>query len=131
MHSTPGYKKGTAHNPLWQTLRAKINQDSTAARPVTGLDVIEDVAYKPARLQVELQITGSLQEHTRRRFAAVATPGKPWNDTVGMVRTIIYTLQLYIMRGELLRQVCMHALQILLSKIPSCDPRLIGDHHQL
>ena len=45
MNSIPGYKKGTAHSPLRQTLRAKINQDSTAARPVTGLDVIEDVLF--------------------------------------------------------------------------------------
>jgi hypothetical protein len=115
---------------LWALLRSKIDQNGTAANSIARLDIIKNVTDKPRRGKVEVEFSGGSQEHARLRFATVAAYSKLGNYSFWMMRTIVHRIKPHSQATQFLGKIFMHAVQISLSKISSCDSCLVRDDYQ-
>jgi len=115
---------------LWELFRSKIDQNGTAASSIARLDIIKNVTDKPRRGKVEVEFSGGPQEHARLGLATVTAYSKLGNYSLWMMRTIVYGIKANPQLTQFLSKIFMHALQIGLGKISSCDPCLVRDDYQ-
>ena len=67
-----GNEIGPAQEMQRARLRAEIDQNTATARPVSGLNIIENIADQPGTRKIDIQIGGGGKQHAGRWLAAGA-----------------------------------------------------------
>lgn len=103
-----GNEIGAAQGTHRARLRAEIDQDTAAASPVSGLNIIENITDQPGARKIDIQIGGGGKQHAGCWFAAGAANRQFRDYAFWMVRTVIDTIKPHTALLKLTCEVLVH-----------------------
>jgi hypothetical protein len=106
-----------------------LDEDRSAPSKPPRLGVGVGIADHPASGEIDLEVDGSLQQHPRLRFSALATSRQDRVESVRMVQAVAVVVHQHSPLGEQANNVLMGFEKILTRDLSLGYARLIRDNH--
>lgn len=109
---------------------AIVEQNRSATGPVARFHIVENIPNHPRSRQVNTVFTGRLLQHTRLWLSARTRNRIRRNPAIGMMRTIVKTVEMNPKGSEQVLQAICYGFQGIFLKVTLSNTRLIGNNQQ-